>query len=672
MKSTLRVEGMTCVNCARTIELTLRKMGGVKDVNVSFELGRVYVEYDENLIDLDSIRQVIEGLGYKVVEYEVKNKDKEILVLCSILSFAIMGLMFYHSPWSHLLQMVFAGIVQVVGGYKFYRSAWGSLKAGVGNMDLLVSLGSTSAYLYSVLATFGLLSGSPFFETSAFLITFVRLGKFIEDKVKERAVKDLKLLFGLQTSKVRVLEKGQEVFVDLWSVFKGDLVVVKSGEMVPVDLVVKEGSAEVDESLITGESVPVIKREGQTVLSGSLVVTGRIVGEVQKPANQSYVFMLIRLVEETLKKKPRVHLLADRVSHYFVQFVVSLALVVFVLWLWKTGNLQKAVEFSLAVLVVSCPCAFGIAVPLATTVGLLRCYKRGLLVKNPEVFERIPKVDMVLFDKTGTLTQQTPRVVSLQTFSEDALELAYSIANNSNHPYSKAIAEYCESLGLKPKSFEGCKEMAGVGVLCGEYFLGRSEDGRVVLKEGDRVLAVFDFETSIDPKAKEAVDFLKAKGLRVLMLTGDSCDRAQKIAQEVGIEEYHCRLLPEEKLSLLEGYQKQGFRCAYVGDGINDAPVMSRADVAIAVGSAADFTKRVCDVVLLGGVGSLSYLFELSQATYRRIKQNLFWAFVYNTLAIPIGAGLLSSYGLYLKPEFAGLLMAVSSLSVVLNSVRSL
>lgn len=677
MRMSLQVDGMSCVNCARSIEMNLRRLKGVKSVEVSFELGRVYVEFDEDLLSSEHIKDVIQTLGYRVSK-GVEDKDRSflILLLCVILSLPFLPLMVFHTSWSVYLELMLASVIQVIGGYGFYKSAYKSVLSGVGNMDLLVSLGSTSAYVYSLLTMLGLLDGKPFFETSAFLITFVRIGKYLEERAKEKATKSLRELFGVQTSKITVLKDGKEEKKPIQEVFIGDVILLKTGELVPLDATLVEGSLEVDESIITGESRPVLKTSGDEILSGSLVISGYGKARVKKTLGGSYVSLLIRLVEDALRQKPNIHRVADRVAHYFVQVVLVLSILVFALWYLKTGDLQKSFNFGLSVLVISCPCAFGIAVPLALTVGLLRAYKKGLLIKNPSVLERIKDINVLLLDKTGTLTEGKPKVKEA-VFYQDALNLAFSVARTSNHPHAKAIKEYCESLGAKAIDLPNCKELPGKGIFCGDYFLGNprevgicKENSATILTKGNQVLAEFYLEESLKEGVQEVLNYLRSRKIKLVMITGDSQERAEKTAQALGIDEFYARVKPEEKLSILEAYQKKGYKVGMVGDGINDAPAMAKADVSFAIGSGTDIAKKVGDVVLVSGIESLRWMFDIADRVNLRIRENLFWAFLYNMLGIPIAAGVLSPYGIVLKPEMAGLMMALSSLSVVINSVR--
>ncbi|WP_333784848.1 cation-translocating P-type ATPase [Thermocrinis sp.] len=666
MKANLTVSGMTCANCAKSIELALKKMHGVSDVKVSFELGRVWIEFDEDILSLSSIKETIESLGYQVEKEKLREYNLPVLVFCWIAGALSMFLMLSHTEWSLVTQALLSTLVQIIGGYKLYRSAYYSIKAKTGNMDLLVSLGSTSALIYSYLALFKVIPEEPLFETSLFLITFVRTGKFLEEKAKKKATEGLRRLFGLQSLKVRVLKEREEE-KGVYEVFIGDNIVLRSGDMVPLDSKLVEGKLYVDESMITGESLPVLKEVGDSLLSGSLVINGYAVAKVERSFSKSYVSILIKLVERALSEKPKIHRVADRISHYFVQGVIALSILVFLLWFLKTGDFQKAITFSLAVMVISCPCAFGIAIPLAITVGLNRAYKKGIVVKKPEAFEK--SIDVILIDKTGTLTKGKPKV-SKANIKQGYLDIAYTLSLKSNHPYSVAVREYCESLGAKEIPLKNCKEEVGIGVFCDEYRLGRGVNGHTVLIKNGEILAEFEFEETAREESKEVLEFLKKNNIYPIIVSGDERERVRKVAELLGVEKWYAGMKPEQKLSILSELQSKGYKVGMVGDGINDAPVLAKADLSFAVGSGTDVAKFSTDVILNSGLVGLKEFFELARAIRKRIKENLLWAFGYNLLAIPIASGIFYPY-FFIKPEFAGLLMALSSLSVVINSLRT-
>ncbi len=678
MRKDFKVEGMSCINCARTIELTLKKTPGIRSVKVSFELGRVSVEYDEEKVSPQEIARRIEELGYRVVEE--KSKREEILLLFSGLSsILILTSMLLSFPFKYEIQAFLSTLIQFAAGLKFYRGAYTSLKQGVAGMDVLVSLGTSGAYLYSLLSYLHLIPGMPMFETNVFLITFVRLGKYIEEKAREKAIRGLKEVFTLSFQSVKVLVDGKEIEKNVREVFRGEKVIYRSGDQILLDGIVLEGYALVNESIITGEVMPVPKRMGDEVISGSIVENGYLITRVEKSFDSSYINKIRKFVEEALQEKPRIQRLSDKVSHYFVQFVIILALITFGIWYFIDADLQKATLFSLAVLVVSCPCAFGIAVPLAVAVGIFKAIKKGILLKKPSIFETIPKLDVIIFDKTGTLTEGKFKVEESK-IEEKFLPVVYSMEEFSNHPIARAIREFLKGKVRNKVKLGRCKEIPGMGVMCDEYLIGKGElwglkgqNGNIIVGFGteDKLLGYFLLKDSLRKEAKEVVEFLKGKGLKLVMLTGDRKENALRMARELGIEEVIAEVRPEEKKGIVEKYKKEDLKVCMVGDGINDAPALASADVGIAVSSGTDLAKVAGDVII-HNLFSLKALFLLSEKVYRKIKENLFWALIYNTLFIPAAAGLFYKFGIYLKPEFAGLLMTLSSISVVLNTLRLL
>jgi len=677
MRATLKVEGMTCVNCARTIEIALRKREGIRDVRVSFELGRVEVDFDESRVTEEEIARVIEDLGYRVLEEESRN-DIYVLLFSAVSSLLILLLMFYRIPDGMLIQFLLSTAVQLIGGWKFYTGAYSTLRNGVAGMDVLVALGTSGAYLYSCLVFAGLLPGDPFFETNAFLITFVRGGRFIEERAKKRALKLLKELLSTQHSEVTVLSAEGEIRKNVREVFRDEIVLYRTGDMILLDGTVVEGSAYVSEAVLTGEPEPIPKKPGDTVVSGSVVEDGYLKVRVTATYEGSYLSKIGRMIDRALAEKPRIQRLADRISHYFVQAVVVIAALTFLLWLKASGDLQKAVQFSLAVLVISCPCALGIATPLAVVVGISRALRAGILIKRPPAIEVFPKVDLVIFDKTGTLTEGRFQVVECDLKSDTALDIALSLESRSNHPIARAIREFARSRGAREIPLADCREIAGRGVQCGEYFIGDAGEERtasdhvtkrIALRKGDELLAVFHLRDTLRKEARAVVSAVKALGLKPVLLSGDRESATRSVAQELGFEEFIAEVSPEDKKRVVEEFQRKGHVVAMVGDGINDAPALAQADLSFAVPHGVDITKQVGDVILLSGIRSLPYAFSLCREVNAKIKQNLGWAFVYNVVGIPIAGGALYKFGVYLKPEIAGLMMALSSLSVVANTL---
>ena len=677
MKTSLKVDGMTCVNCARTIEIGLGKKEGVKKVEVSFELGKVNVEYDSSKISQEEIVKTIENLGYRVVEEDRSRREVFIFFFSLISAGVITALMFYQIPYGVYIQFFLSSVVQVLGGWKFYTGAYNSLRNKVAGMDVLVSLGTSGAYIYSILTMIGTLPGSPFFETNVFLITFIRGGRLIEERAKTKATGLLKRLMSAQHSEVVVLEGDKEVKKNVREVFKGEKIVCRTGDVILLDGVIVSGEAYVSEAVITGEPEPILKKAGDRVVSGSVVEDGYIEIEAESSYDSSYLSKINRLIDTALTEKPNIQRLADVVSHYFVQAVVVIASITFFLWIYFTGDLQRAVQFSLAVLVISCPCALGIATPLAVVVGLAQALGKGIIIKKPSSLEVFPKIDIVVFDKTGTLTEGKFSVVKHEILSEDALDVALTLESNSNHPIARAIREFARQQGAKKLPLEGCKEVIGKGVYCGDYFIGEAKDNEdigfatkvVALKKGEEVIATFYLKDTLRQESKEVVSQIKKMGLKTLLLSGDRTEVAKMVALELGFDNFIAEVSPEEKKNYIKSLQNDGFKVAMVGDGVNDAPALAQADLSFAVSQGVDVAKRAGDVILMSGIKNLPYAFSLGRRVYRKILQNLGWAFVYNVVGIPIAAGIFYKFGIYLKPEIAGLLMALSSVSVVGNTI---
>ncbi len=675
MRTVLKVNGMSCVNCARTIERTLTSADGVEEVEVSFELGRVTVSYDPAKISEDQIARLIENLGYRVIDERGRRDLLRLIV--SLLSSALIVILILTSPPGGIyLQAVLSTLVQIFAGWKFYRGAYASLKNRVAGMDVLVSLGTTGAYLYSMLVLAGVLRGEPFFETNSLLITFVLAGRLIEEFAKKRSLKLLSGMLSVHKSEVTVLRDGKEEKVNVREVFKGDVILCRTGDMVPLDGVVVKGSAWVSEAVMTGEPEPILKKEGSRVISGSIVEGGVVEVRVESSFESSYLTKISRIVESAISEKPPIQRIVDRVSHYFVQAVILVALLVFFLWMINDAGLQKATMFSLAVIVISCPCALGIATPLAIVMGVSLALSRGVLIKKPPVLEAFSRVDTVVFDKTGTVTEGAFRVVSARIYDDRALDIALTLEKVSNHPIARAIRQYALSKGAKEIPLGECREVIGRGVECGEYFIGASkssteEDGLKVveLRKGDEVLARFEVSDRLDPSAPSVVRALKEMGLKTLLLSGDRKAHVEEVAKKIGFDSFKGEVKPEEKRDLIIDLQRRGHTVAMVGDGVNDAPAMAQADISFAVAQGTDITKQVGDVLLLGGIRQLPYVFSLGKRVRRKIFQNLGWAFIYNVIGIPVAGGLLSGMGIYLKPEIAGLMMVLSSVSVVLNTV---
>ena len=715
-------------NDARLVEQRLAALEGVLKVQANPASQRVRVVFIPTLVTAQEVHQGLTRSGFRAValtegaediEAQVRARElahqKRLLwvgfaftlplfVLSMGLNMGFLPAAWATAPWLGWLLFALATPVQFLVGRSYYEGAWKSLRNGTANMDVLVAMGSSVAYFYSVAVLLGLLPGHYYFETAAMIITLVRVGKYLEARAKGRTTEALRHLVQLQAKKARVLRDGQEVEVPVEEVQVGDVLLVRAGEKVPVDGRVLEGRASVDESMLTGESLPVEKGPGDEVVGGTLNRTGWLKIEATRVGKDTVLAQIIHMVEEAQSGKAPIQKLADRVAAVFVPAVMLVALVTFVGWGWVAPQFidlpqpwMRAMVNAVAVLVIACPCALGLATPTAITVGTGRAALLGILFKSAEILERSAAVNLVALDKTGTLTQGRPRVTDVWAADGDedeVLRLAAGAEQGTTHPLAEAVLDAARERGLKTPSTERFLTLPGrgveaefpqgrvrvgslrwlqeSGVLMPEAALNRAQtweaEGKTLLGValGHRLLGLIAVADTLKPEAREAIAALRALGVRVVMLTGDNPRTAQAIADQVGIEEVHAALLPQDKLALLREWQQDPqWVVAMVGDGINDAPALAQADVGIAIGSGTDVAIATADVVLLGSdLRGVPRALDLARAVFRIIKQNLFWAFFYNVLLIPA-----ASLGL-LHPMMAAGAMGMSSVFVVSNSLR--
>jgi Cu+-exporting ATPase len=699
------VEDMRCASCTAKIEEELMKNEGVYAANANLATKAVVVEYDPKMINPKRLSEVIKDLGYtplfkeEALGSDLKEKRRRtdfIFSLALAIPITIISMAMVHLPNRELLLFVLTTPVLLVGGKSFYVGAYKSLRRGYSDMNVLVALGVSAAYIFSAVNTF-FSHGDVYYEVAALLITFVLLGRYLEEKAKARASSAIKKLMELRPKTARVLRDGREQEVSTDDVVVGDLVTVKPGESIPVDGVIVSGRATVDESMVTGESIPLEKKEGDSVIGGTINRTGLITIRATKVGKDSFISQIVRFVEEAQARKAPIQRFADRIASRFVPAVVGTALITFIAW----TLLGKPVNFSLmmavSVLVIACPCALGLATPTAIMVGLGKGAEMGILIKGGEVLEKVRQLTTVVFDKTGTLTQGRPRVVKIVDLAgvgeEEVLKVAASLEKGSEHPVAKAIVERAE--GKELYRLDELEEFPGEGVI--GKLLGRQaivgsrglfdrlgvnlrghetierleEDGMttVVTFYDGRVIGVIGIFDEPKPGAADVVNQLKGMGLKVIMLTGDNERVAKAVARSLGIERFLANIRPHEKAGVIAKLQAEGEIVAMVGDGINDAPALTQADVGIAIGSGTEIAKEAGEIILTGGgLEGVVLAIDLSNKTMRKIKENMFWALVYNTLGIPIAAGLLYPT-LVLRPEIAALAMSLSSVSVVSNSL---
>lgn len=720
-KVDLKITGMSCAACSGRIERSLSKLSGVEVAVVNLASEKATVEYYPDIISLSEIKTKIEQLGFgvhdaadaatgdkekKAREAEV-NKQRLRLAIAAVFSVPLLLAMVLHllgvkGVAAELLmnpyfQLVLATPVQFIAGWQFYRGAYMVLKNGSANMDVLVALGTSAAYFYSIA---NVLRQVPdlYFETSAILITLIILGKLLEATAKGRTSEAIKALMGLQAKTARVVKSGQEIDIPVEEVLVGDIVIVRPGEKVPVDGIIVEGTSTVDESMLTGESLPVDKKVGDQVVGATINKLGTFKFEAAKVGKDTALAQIVRIVEAAQGSKAPIQRFADVVSGYFVPTVVGLALLTFGMWFFMLdpGNFARALVNFTAVLVIACPCALGLATPTSIMVGTGKGAEHGILIKGAEHLENAHRLTTIVLDKTGTITKGQPEVTDIIAFAGlaegELLRLAASAEKNSEHPLAQAIVHYGQQQGAKLQEPESFAAIPGHGVevtLGGQLILMGTRklmqdhhiefaaalpqvealelEGKTVMlfAIGNRLSGLLAVADTVKASSAQAIAELQAMGIEVWMMTGDNNRTAKAIAQTVGINKVMAEVLPEHKAEKVGALKEAGKVVAMVGDGINDAPALATADVGFAIGTGTDVAIEAADITLMRGeLTGIVAAIRLSKATMRNIKQNLFWALAYNSVGIPIAAA-----G-YLSPVLAGAAMAFSSVSVVTNALR--
>ncbi|MBC1799368.1 heavy metal translocating P-type ATPase [Listeria booriae] len=719
----LNVFGMTCAACSTRVEKSLNKTTGVERANVNLVTESAAVYYDPEQISPEELIGVVKHAGYDAAEKMSKEEKDAVLekqfkrevhrfILSAILALPLLLTMVTHIPYLHhtafamqidalinpTIQLILATVIQFYIGWRFYDGAYKALRGKSANMDVLVALGTSAAYFYS-LAEYVRQLMNPgieahyYFETSAILITLILLGKLLESYATSKTTQSIAGLLKLQSKEAVVLREGKEWKVPVDELSIGDVILVKPGEKVPIDAVVLSGETSIDESMISGEPVPVEKKAGDTVIGSTVNFDGAFEAKVTKRMDETVLSTIIQLVEEAQGVKAPIQRLADRISGIFVPIVLAIAAVTFVIWMIVTGGvLDQSLQVAIAVLVIACPCALGLATPTAIMAGTGRGAESGILFKGGEHLERTAKVDTVIFDKTGTLTEGKLQVTNVLDVHEDFARFVVTMEEQSEHPIAKAVLAHFDGQKMSATQAERIRAKAGhgmTGVLDGskvslgsyrfiakEVTIPKEADDAMQewMKAGQTIVSMsidgtfagaFGLLDTPRLEAKEAISRLRELGVKTAIASGDQRVVVENIAAELGIDDVYAEQLPNDKSDLVADLQKQGHVVAFVGDGINDAPALATADTGISIGTGTDIAIETGDVTLVGHQLTLvPQTIQLSRATMRNIRQNFFWALAYNCAGIPIAAlGLLA-------PWVAGLAMAGSSVSVVTNALR--
>lgn len=737
-KETLKIEGMTCAACSSRIEKVLSKMEGVDTATVNLATEEAKLVFDEGKVAVDDIIEKIRKTGYDAflqeeedeLEKDRVEKEKEwkilkfkfllSLIFAAPLLYIAMGPMLIrggglpslinpeYNPINYGILQLILVIPIIVAGNRFYVNGTKSILQRSPNMDSLVAMGTSAAIIYSLVILISLVNGAEidahyYFETAGVIITLILLGKFLEAKSKGKTSEALKTLIGLSPKMAFVYRGGELIEVPIAEVAVGDEILVRPGEKIPVDGLVISGQSSVDESMLTGESIPVEKYEGDLVYGASINKNGNIRIRAEKVGRDTVLAQIIFMVKEAQGSKAPIARLADVVSGYFVPIVFGLAVIVFSLWMLSGKSLEFSLTVFISILVIACPCALGLATPTAIMVGTGKGAEYGVLFKNGEALEIAHKLDSIVLDKTGTLTKGEPQLTDIFAvgayIENELLAIGASLEKGSEHPLAKAVVKEAERRGLQLLEVENFQALPGNGVqgflkdktvslgnekmmeAAGIYNpeiadmakkMAREAKTPIYISYDRKLIGILGVADTLKETSKEAVSLLRTMGLDIIMITGDHKDTAQAIGKEVGITKILAEIMPDQKANEIKKLQEEGRVVAMVGDGINDAPALAQSDLGIAIGGGTDVALDTSDLVLMkGDLLGVATAIQLSRKTIRNVKQNLFWAFGYNVIGIPIAAGILYLFGgPLLNPMFAALAMSLSSVSVVSNALR--
>lgn len=724
----LDIEGMDCPSCALKIEKRLNKLSGIHLAKVDLGGETATIEFAQNGLGIEAIKNEIDKLGYKAFEQESDTEEaaaeaeklntrrifryKIITAITLSVIIVLLGMKDHigflsaiPSMLANWVSLPLSTVVVFWSGAKFIKGFLADIRARSAGMDSLIAIGTLSAYFYSiVIMLFPEISGEHehmvYFESAAMIITFILLGNYLEFNLKNKTQYAIKSLMNLQAKNATILRDGHEIEIPVRKVKPGDIMLVKPGSRIPVDGIVLEGTSSADEAMMTGESLPVDKKPGSNVIGGTISLSGFLKIRAEKSVKDSFLSQIITMVKDAQKAKPKIQRIADKVSSVFVPIVIVIAIGTFIVWNFAfSQTLSYSLLKAVAVLIIACPCALGLATPIAIVLGVGKAAENKILFNNAEAIENINKIDTVVFDKTGTLTTgkfEVTGIVPNGRFNEndkpELLKLAASVENLSEHPIARAIVEKYKTapgnsglyevtdfktdsgMGIESKINGKVYKLGGANLINRDNLVTEKAEGlqNIYLFENNALAAEIVLKDSIKDNAKSVVSDLMKNGYGVSIISGDSKAATKRIAGELGITDFHAQVLPGMKQDIISGMQAEGKRVAMAGDGINDAPALTKADLGIAIGTGQDIAIQSADVILVkGDLEKIPAMFKISKKTIRIIKQNLFWAFFYNAAAIPVAAGVFVSYGLSVSPVMASMIMAFSDVvTVVFNSMR--
>lgn len=730
-KVLLKIEGMTCSACSSGLEKYLNKQEGIKTASVNLIMNNASIEYDETEINLEQVEKYIEKAGFSSLgidklenEEKKKTKEKSKLIGISIISILILYISMahmvklpvipyldmMHNPVNYAIALLILTTIVLIIGKDILKNGYKNLVHKTPNMDTLVAIGVLASYIYSIYGTIKIIKGQEiyvenlYYESAAIVIFFIKIGKYVENKNKDKTKEALKQLMSITPNHAIIEKEGKEETVTLDEIQKGDIIICKPGEKIAVDGEVIEGTTHINESFITGESVPVKREKGSKVIAGSINYEGTIKYKAEKIGKESTVSEIVRLVVEATNTKAPIAKIADKISGYFVPTIIIIAIISFAIWLAISKNLATAINIFVTILVVACPCSLGLATPLAIVISSGKASKKGILVKTSEALENAHKIKTICFDKTGTLTKGELTISKIYNYSnleeKEIIKKVASIENKSEHPIARAIVEKAKEEKIELDQINKFKAIAGYGVVAEiqeqekshNYLIGNKklmkENNIQILKEDDetelvtegnsilyvaqdqKIIALIGVKDTIKEESKEIIEKLKKRKIEVIMLTGDNEKTAKAIAKQLGIEKVIANVLPKQKAEEIKKLKQNGL-VMMCGDGINDSVSLVTADIGVSISSGTDIAMDSAEVVLMNdNLEKIEELIEISRKTIRNIKQNLFWAFFYNTCMVPIACGILEPLGITMNPMIAAFAMTISSLTVVLNALR--